>query len=73
MYQVAEELYRKKGFEIDLENSVFVGDAAGRVGGRGMSKDHSNTDFQFAMNVGLKFVTPEVSSRLHLSVTRSLT
>ena len=60
MYQVVERLYREKGYEIDLPNSVFVGDAAGRLQSKGRKKDHSNTDLQFALNVGIKFVTPEV-------------
>lgn len=62
MYQVVEKLYREKGFEIDKETSVFVGDAAGRIAGGGKRKDHSNTDYQFAINAGLRFVTPEVST-----------
>jgi DNA 3'-phosphatase len=61
MYQVVEKLYKEQGFEIDKENSIFVGDAAGRVAGGGRRKDHSNTDYQFAINAGLRFVTPEVS------------
>ncbi|WWC92336.1 polynucleotide kinase 3'-phosphatase [Kwoniella dendrophila CBS 6074] len=59
MYEVVEKLYRDKGYEIDLDNSVFVGDAAGRVGKGPQSKDHGDTDYKFALNVGLKFVTPE--------------
>jgi histidinol phosphatase-like enzyme len=61
MYQVVEKLYRDKGYEIDLACSVFVGDAAGRLAVGGKRKDHSNTDYQFAVNVGLRFITPEVS------------
>ncbi|KAJ6257168.1 [Pyruvate dehydrogenase [acetyl-transferring]]-phosphatase [Drechslerella dactyloides] len=38
---------------IDLENSVFVGDAAGRKG------DFSGSDRKFAQNIGLPFLTPE--------------
>lgn len=67
MFQVVEDLYRERGYEIDLESSVFVGDAAGRLGGRGVSKDHSDTDYKFALNVGIKFLTPEVSVRLQTS------
>lgn len=63
MFDVIASIYAEKGYEVDLENSLFVGDAAGRMGdGRGVPKDHSDTDFKFALNVGLKFVTPEVSS-----------
>jgi bifunctional polynucleotide phosphatase/kinase len=60
MYETVERVYREQGYEIDLGSSVFVGDAAGRLGGRGVSKDHSDTDYKFALNVGLKFLTPEV-------------
>ncbi|KAH9881218.1 hypothetical protein J1614_001713 [Plenodomus biglobosus] len=45
---------------LDLERSIFVGDAGGReavVGGAG--KDHSCVDRDFAANVGLQFYTPE--------------
>ncbi|CAD6573099.1 MAG: hypothetical protein TREMPRED_000722 [Tremellales sp. Tagirdzhanova-0007] len=59
MFQVVEEVYRSKGFQIDLERSLFVGDAAGRVAAQGKRKDHSDTDLKFALNVGLKFLTPE--------------
>ncbi|KAK2749643.1 hypothetical protein FQN57_005865 [Myotisia sp. PD_48] len=38
---------------IDLENSVFVGDAAGRPG------DHSCCDRNIAANIGIPFKTPE--------------
>ncbi|EEP77071.1 conserved hypothetical protein [Uncinocarpus reesii 1704] len=38
---------------LDLEGSIFVGDAAGRSG------DHSCVDRNFASNIGLQFKTPE--------------
>ncbi|KMU72433.1 DNA kinase/phosphatase Pnk1 [Coccidioides immitis RMSCC 3703] len=38
---------------LDLEGSIFVGDAAGRP------TDHSCVDRNFASNIGLKFYTPE--------------
>ncbi|OAL70642.1 polynucleotide kinase 3'-phosphatase [Trichophyton violaceum] len=38
---------------LDLESSIFVGDAAGRKG------DHSCCDRNFAANVGIQFKTPE--------------
>lgn len=37
----------------DVENSFYVGDAAGRAG------DHNDTDRKFAVNAGLTFYTPE--------------
>ncbi len=64
MYQVVEEVYRSHGLEIDLDRSVFVGDAAGRLGNQGRKKDHGDTDYKLALNVGLKFLTPEVSDPL---------
>jgi len=39
---------------VDMTESYFVGDAAGRP------NDHSGTDRKWAMNAGLKFYTPEV-------------
>lgn len=39
---------------IDMAESYFVGDAAGRP------SDHSGTDRKWAMNADLKFYTPEV-------------
>ncbi|KAI8934015.1 hypothetical protein NX059_008783 [Plenodomus lindquistii] len=45
---------------LDLDHSVFVGDAGGReaiIGGVG--KDHSCVDRDFAANVGIPFHTPE--------------
>lgn len=47
-----ERVYGEE-FKVDLENSFFVGDAAGRDG------DHLGDDINFAANVGLPFYTPE--------------
>ncbi|KAL1797383.1 hypothetical protein ACET3X_003989 [Alternaria dauci] len=44
---------------IDLDNSVFVGDAGGREAVAGGVKDHSCVDRDFAANVGIPFHTPE--------------
>lgn len=46
---------------IDVDNSFFVGDAAGREKNWApkKNKDHSLSDRLFAMNIGLKFYTPE--------------
>ena len=46
-----------KGVKIDLDSSMYIGDAAGRVSGK--HKDHSDCDRYFALNSGLKFLTPE--------------
>ncbi|KAJ3119184.1 hypothetical protein HK098_005699 [Nowakowskiella sp. JEL0407] len=49
--------------EADLENSFFVGDAGGRTfpgAAKGKKqKDFSDSDRKFALNVGIKYLTPE--------------
>ncbi|GAV09603.1 hypothetical protein RvY_19109 [Ramazzottius varieornatus] len=49
-----------EGVAVDMENSVYVGDAAGRPnsGGKG-KKDFAATDRLFALNAKLPFKTPE--------------
>eukprot|EP00835_Amoeboradix_gromovi_P004721 NODE_387_length_9532_cov_0.176402.p2 type:complete len:403 gc:universal NODE_387_length_9532_cov_0.176402:2702-3910(+) len=47
-------LLRELSQQFDLASSYFVGDAAGRP------SDHADTDLKWAMNVGLKFLVPEV-------------
>ncbi|EOD43545.1 putative dna kinase phosphatase pnk1 protein [Neofusicoccum parvum UCRNP2] len=44
---------------VDLEKSMFVGDAAGRSGSTTATKDFSCSDRDFAANVGIAFHTPE--------------
>ncbi|KAL5120563.1 DNA kinase/phosphatase Pnk1 [Pleosporales sp. CAS-2024a] len=44
---------------VDLEKSLFVGDAGGRGPWAGGVKDHSCVDRDFAANIGLPFHTPE--------------
>jgi bifunctional polynucleotide phosphatase/kinase len=50
-----------KSRTVDLTASFFVGDAAGRHDGwkLGRRADHASTDRKFAINVGLRFFTPE--------------
>ena len=43
----------------NVSESLFVGDAAGRPERAGRKKDFSDTDFKFALNVGVAFRTPE--------------
>lgn len=52
---------RNDGMEIDITNSFYVGDAAGREKNWApkKNKDHSIGDRLFAINIGLKFYTPE--------------
>ncbi|KAF5663742.1 bifunctional polynucleotide phosphatase kinase [Fusarium heterosporum] len=53
--------------DVDLENSIFVGDAGGRTatfskgpdGSPATAKDFSCSDRNFAHNVGIKYLTPE--------------
>lgn len=45
--------------EVDLESSIFVGDAGGRVESGKLRKDFSISDRNFAHNVGIAFKTPE--------------
>lgn len=49
------------GIEPDMSDSFYCGDAAGRPAGwkAGLKKDFSVTDRKFAVNCGLKFLTPE--------------
>ncbi|EPQ31959.1 uncharacterized protein PFL1_00158 [Pseudozyma flocculosa PF-1] len=45
------------GLAPDLASSYYVGDAAGR---KSMTaKDHNDTDYKWALNAGLRFLTPE--------------
>jgi len=50
----------------DKDASFFVGDAAGRKYPGGKT-DFSSTDRKWAENVGLKFLTPEVSPSFQLT------
>ena len=56
-----EEFLDKFECELKMEGSFFVGDAAGRFASwkPGRSADWSSVDHKFAVNVGLKFYTPE--------------
>ncbi|KAL4257411.1 PNK3P-domain-containing protein [Pleurotus pulmonarius] len=53
MWTELERMVAEFGQEIDKEQSFFVGDAAGRKG------DFAGTDRKWALNVGIKFYTPE--------------
>ncbi|CAH1164190.1 unnamed protein product [Phaedon cochleariae] len=52
---------KNDGTEIDVNESFYVGDAAGREKNWApkRNKDHSKADRLFALNIGLKFYTPE--------------
>lgn len=51
MWHLFSKIHRD--VDIDIANSFFVGDAAGR------DSDFSASDRQFASNIGIKFYTPE--------------
>lgn len=53
MWQALEKFVNDGGYTIDMENSYFVGDAAGR------DDDHLDSDKVFAESVGIAFKTPE--------------
>lgn len=41
------------------QQSLFIGDAAGRKKTKATKADHSDFDYKFALNIGLNFQTPE--------------
>nr|CDS25821.1 bifunctional polynucleotide [Hymenolepis microstoma] len=47
------------GIEINRNESIYCGDAAGREARGKTKKDHSHCDRLFALNVGITFRTPE--------------
>ncbi len=54
-----EFLLKKLDRKIDMNNSFYVGDAAGRIKTSKLKKDFSCSDRMFSHNVLLKFQTPE--------------
>jgi len=48
------------GVKVDMNVSIFCGDAAGRPKTGEKSADFENTDYKFALNCGLIFKTPEM-------------
>ena len=44
MFDLVQNLYKSKGYEIDMEESVYVGDAAGRLAGVGRRKDQGEEE-----------------------------
>lgn len=53
--------YKNGDVSVDINQSFYVGDAAGRPENKAMKKkkDHSSVDRLLAMNLGLEFLTPE--------------
>lgn len=60
MFNLMCEQYNDQ-VDVDIENSIYVGDAAGRNKNwkKAAKKDFSCDDRKFAFNTGLKFLTPE--------------
>jgi bifunctional polynucleotide phosphatase/kinase len=58
MWKILEEKLNED-VEIDRSKCIYVGDAAGRAKNTIGKKDHSDSDYKFALNVGIKFFTPE--------------
>ncbi|CAN4102962.1 unnamed protein product [Withania somnifera] len=52
MWNIMKQQFNS-GVPIDMDESFYVGDAAGRQG------DHSDADIRFAQAIGLKFYVPE--------------
>ncbi|KAH9991967.1 polynucleotide kinase 3 phosphatase-domain-containing protein [Russula compacta] len=53
MWSELERIFSQDGITIDKSGSYYVGDAAGRA------DDFASTDRKFALNVGVRFYTPE--------------
>lgn len=47
------------GVKIDISQSKYIGDAAGRPAAGGRKKDFNDTDLKYALNIGVAFQTPE--------------
>jgi bifunctional polynucleotide phosphatase/kinase len=45
---------------IDKNLSLYIGDAAGRSQNLKGKKDHSDSDYKFALNIGINFQVPEI-------------
>lgn len=55
-----EERLNFESKEVDYESSFYCGDCAGRkMNPTTKAADLKDSDFKFAMNIGVKFVTPE--------------
>jgi bifunctional polynucleotide phosphatase/kinase len=59
MWKVLCQEY-SKGIDFNKNQSLYVGDAAGRNQNSKGKKDHSDSDYKFALNVGINFQVPEV-------------
>jgi bifunctional polynucleotide phosphatase/kinase len=46
-------------FTVNMKESFYCGDAAGRPKVGDKPKDFTDTDIKFAINIGIRFLTPE--------------
>ncbi|KAJ3565098.1 hypothetical protein NP233_g7866 [Leucocoprinus birnbaumii] len=58
MWWEVEKIFKTQSVQIDLKASFFVGDAAGRQY-KNQKSDFSSTDRKLALNIGIRFMTPE--------------
>lgn len=59
MWEEMKKDHDLQGDNIDMENSFYIGDAAGRDKTEKRKQDHANSDRELAANIGIKFQTPE--------------
>jgi len=59
MWELMINDYNKKQ-EVSMKDSKYVGDAAGRPKSGNKAKDFRDSDYKFALNVGIEFNTPEM-------------
>ncbi|KAL0483538.1 bifunctional polynucleotide phosphatase/kinase [Acrasis kona] len=59
--RMVKDFFENDPSRIDINESIYVGDAAGRLAEwkKGKKKDFSCSDRKYALNIGLKFLTPE--------------
>lgn len=58
-YFMWNKMLEINNMKVDLNNCLYIGDACGREKNKYHSKDFSDTDYKFALNIGINFKTPE--------------
>ena len=59
-WKAFENSRKHQGEAVDYESSFYVGDCAGRLFNPTRKQpDPTDTDLKFALNIGIKFFTPE--------------